>query len=163
MTPKECLNCLMDYWNYAQSIAIMANIEAESDYHEDALGDKNSKGEFTSYGLCQWHGSRWERLKKYAGTDGAIDPDVQVGFIVYEMEKWYPKTWKIFQEIGNDKAGAERAAYYFCYNYEVPANRQSKSEKRSIRAGELYEQFENKMSAEELICKIEEIIKQWKK
>ena len=172
MTKEQCLNLILDQGcTFAQAIGLMANIEAESAYYENALGDKNAQGEFTSYGLCQWHGVRWERLKKYAGTATTVPAATQIQFILYEMEKWYPKTYKIFKDIGNDQAGAEKFAYYFCYNYEVPADRKNKSMKRAERASELYEElYKEPLNLDRVFddilfytSNIEELIRQWKK
>lgn len=170
MTEKECLSALLEQMNFAQAIGILVNMKAESAYNENALGDLKD-GKYTSYGLCQWHGKRWERLQNYSGMITSIPAPTQISFLLWEMEKYYPKTWKVFQEIGDDKDGAERFAYYFCYNYEVPANREKKAEKRGIAAGELYEKYyiepvdPDTIIADALlkIMEAEEILKKWKK
>ena len=109
MTEKECLNALCEQMNYAQAIGILVNMRAESAYNENALGDLKD-GKYTSYGLCQWHGKRWERLQNYSGMITSIPVPTQISFLLWEMEKYYPKTWKVFQEIPDDKSGAERFA-----------------------------------------------------
>ena len=170
MTEKECLNALCEQMNFAQAIGILVNMRAESAYNENALGDLKD-GKYTSYGLCQWHGKRWERLQNYSGMITSIPVPTQISFLLWEMEKYYPKTWKVFNEIPDDKSGAERFAYYFCYNYEVPANRQSSSEKRSVAAGDLYDKHyiepvdSDTIIADALlkIMEVEEILKKWKR
>ena len=170
MTEKECLNALSKQMNFAQAIGILVNMKAESAYNENALGDLKD-GKYTSYGLCQWHGKRWERLQAYSGMITSIPVDTQISFLLWEMEKYYPKTWKVFNEIADDKSGAERFAYYFCYNYEIPANREKAAEKRGIAAGELYERYYvEPISADEIIelalekvKEAKEILEKWKK
>ena len=172
MTITECLNMILHRdFSYAQAIGLLSNIEYESAFNENALGDKNSNGEFTSYGLCQWHGTRWERLKQYAGTITTVPAQTQIDFVKWEMEKYYPKTWIIFNSIENNKEGAGKFAYYFCYNYEVPANRKTVSEKRRKRAEELYEMYYDDTKDTETIIneilfhigQIEGLIEKWKK
>ena len=43
---------------------ILANIEHESGFRTDALGDGG-----TSYGICQWHNGRWNNLKNYCNKN----------------------------------------------------------------------------------------------
>ena len=171
MTLKECYQLLRDSnLNTAQACGILANIEAESACNENALGDLKD-GKYTSYGLCQWHGVRWERLQAYAGMVTSIPPDVQINWMKIEMQKYYPKTWKLLNATPDDKDGAAKLAYYFCYNYEVPSKRQVKSEKRATRASELFEMFyEAPISLDQIldqalnkIIEAEEILKSWKK
>ena len=51
--------------NNAAACGILANIYKESSFNPHALGDSG-----TSYGICQWHGSRWDRLKTYCSNNG---------------------------------------------------------------------------------------------
>ena len=47
-------------FNDAAICGILANIEHESGFSTTALGDGG-----TSYGLCQWHNSRWDNLNNF--------------------------------------------------------------------------------------------------
>ena len=47
-------------FNDAAICGILANIERESGFDTEALGDGG-----TSYGICQWHYGRWDNLESY--------------------------------------------------------------------------------------------------
>ena len=62
---------IYDYLKYTMGLntaavcGILANIEKESDFNPHALGDSG-----TSYGICQWHNTRWTDLKNYCNNNG---------------------------------------------------------------------------------------------
>ena len=66
-----------------QAAGIVGNFMHESSLNEQALGDNG-----TSYGLGQWHNSRWDQLKKYAKNKGKdySDFDIQLEFAWNELE-----------------------------------------------------------------------------
>lgn len=81
---KQANNILIaDGWQQHQACGIIANIEAESSFNEDAVGDHG-----TAFGLCQWHPDRQKNFKNHFGhniQDSTFDE--QVRFITFEMTK----------------------------------------------------------------------------
>ena len=53
--------------NYSSAAAcgVLANIKAESDFNPHCYGDNG-----TSYGICQWHNSRFTALKNWCSQNG---------------------------------------------------------------------------------------------
>ena len=114
-------------YNEAAASALVANIKYESGFRPDASGDSGS-----SYGICQWHASRKTRLISWCESNGYDFQTLegQLYFLKYELEKYYPSVHRYLLSVSNDAQGAYDAAYYFCYNFEAPANRASKSNTR---------------------------------
>lgn len=114
----------------AAASGIMANIQYESGFSNTAIGDGG-----TSYGLCQWHAERFTRLRKYCGSRG-IDyrtTEGQLIYLEYELVKSYPDVLEYLKKVENTKTGAYDAAYYWCVNFEKPAN----MEKKGVLRGNL--------------------------
>ena len=113
----------------------MANIKNESSFRPTAY---NSNG--GSYGICQWTGSRYTRLKNFCSDHGYDYKtlEAQLWFLEYELENHYTKTLKYMRAVENTASGAYDAGYYWCYNFEVPANRSSVSVKRGNLAKDTY-------------------------
>lgn len=115
--------------NKAAACGIIANIKYESGFRTDALGDNGR-----SYGICQWFDTRWSRLTNYCVSNG-YDPQTlegQLRFMKYELEKHYPMVLNYLKNnIFENEQGAYDAAWYFCYHYEGPANRNSVSKTRA--------------------------------
>ena len=96
---------------------IMANIERESGFRLQSLGDAG-----TSYGLCQWNNSRWERLINHCGN--RIDTvDCQLDYLLYELKNYYKDVYAYIM----DNNTAYDIGYYFCYHFEKPAKRDTTS------------------------------------
>ena len=55
-----------------------------------------------------------------------------------ELKHTYKKVWDVLTSIPNSAQGAYDAGYYFCYYYEVPANRESSSVSRGTLAAETF-------------------------
>ena len=113
----------------AATCGVMANIQMESNYNPDALGDYG-----TSYGLCQWHDDvalgydRWTQLKNFCAANGLQwqnSVDGQMQFLQYELERGYKKVLSNLRSQPETAQGAYDAAYYYCVNYEVPANKEA--------------------------------------
>lgn len=118
--------------NEAASVGVLANINAESGYRQNALGDKNSEGYFTSYGLCQWHNTRWEKLIQF-GTDNDVDWQTvhgQMMYLQYELEHGYRGVLAALRAVENTDQGAYEAGYIFCAKFEVPANTAQRADAR---------------------------------
>ena len=86
-------------YSKANASGIAGNIYVESKYDPKAIGDNG-----TSFGLAQWHKSRWESLKKWSNERG-LDVnkfETQLKFIDWELNNtekkakrelnWKPKT-----------------------------------------------------------------------
>jgi hypothetical protein len=120
--------------NQAAATGVLANINAESGYRQNALGDKNTEGYYTSFGLCQWHNSRWESLISFCNEKGVDWQTVrgQMMYLQYELENVsrFKTVIETLRTVPNNEQGAYQAAYIFCYRFEVPANRDQKSDSR---------------------------------
>ena len=122
-------------YNAAAAAGVLANINAESGFKTAINGDGG-----TSYGLCQWHASRKTRLITYCAQYG-LDVNSLIGqlmYLMYELETYYPAVHRYLKGVSNTAQGAYDAGYYFCYNYEAPANKASKSVTRGNSAKSTY-------------------------
>lgn len=118
-------------YNSAAAAGLLANIQAESGFRVNANGDSGR-----SYGICQWFSSRKTRLLNWCELKG-YDPATlyaQLQFLHYELETYYPKVDRYMKNVADTADGAYDAAYYFCYNFEAPANKESRSVSRGNSA-----------------------------
>lgn len=122
--------------NTAGACGVLANIEYESNFKLGTISDGG-----TSYGICQWHRSRWTALKNYCKKNG-LDPatlDGQLAYLNYELNtSSYKKILNYIRGVDNTAKGAYNAGHYWCYYYEVPANRASKAVTRGNTAKNKY-------------------------
>ena len=117
--------------NPAAVCGIVANILQESDCCPNALGD-NGK----SYGICQWHRSRWQDLINYCNAAGYdwTSLEGQLMFLRYELDTRYQDLKYLLMTCPTSPDGAYNAGYYFCVCYENPENTYSKAELRACDA-----------------------------
>ena len=89
------------------AVGILTNIYCESSFNYNAVGDNG-----TSYGICQWHAGRWEKLKNYCNNNGLDWQSLggQLSYLKYETEVDYPNTMAAIRDTGNDADGAWRSA-----------------------------------------------------
>ena len=129
-------------FNAAVACGILANIEAESAFNPSASGDSG-----TSHGICQWHNSRWTSLVNYCNSIGysAYSIDGQLRYLQYELSAnngnilYNGKTISDYlRTLPNSADGAYEAGRYWCYAYEVPANKEAVSQTRGNRARNAY-------------------------
>lgn len=122
-------------YNPAAASGLLANIKAESGFKPNINGDSG-----TSYGICQWHASRKTRLINWCNNNGLDYTSLagQLYFLKHELETYYPSVNRYMKGVSNDADGAYDAAYYFCYNFEAPANKASKSTSRGNSAKNTY-------------------------
>lgn len=120
--------------NDAAACGIVANIEKESSFNPNLYGDSG-----TSYGICQWHNTRFYALRSFCADNGYDYRTVtgQLYYLKHELETSYPNTLRDIKAVANTEEGAFYAGYSFCYNFEKPANREYKSEQR----GELAKKY----------------------
>ena len=129
-----CLTLLNSGFSENGVAALMTNIRHESSFRVDALGDNG-----TSYGLCQWHNSRWDDLKN-SFPDTYHTADSQVRFLLYELQNKYPT---LYTDLYEGNGSASDLTYDFCYNFERPAKRETSCKKRTNSTGELVNYVEN--------------------
>lgn len=121
--------------NTAAACGVLANIEAESNFSTSALGDSG-----TSYGICQWHSGRFDRLKQYCRTYGLdyTSLDGQLEYLRYELQTGYSNVLTTLRRLPNSEDGAYQAGYLWCYYFEIPASREESSARRGRNAQYFY-------------------------
>lgn len=125
--------------NSAAACGVMANIDEESDFNPRlVIVDTNG---LLSGGLCQWNGGRFSRLRAYCSDKGVsyLSVEGQLGYLKKELSgKAYGYIYDYLKNVPNTAQGAYDAAYYWCYYFEVPANRYSKAISRGNAAKSKY-------------------------
>jgi len=115
-------------YSKAAICAILANMSQESGFRTDALGDNG-----TSYGLCQWHAGRWDRLNSYCNEHG-YDPssvEGQVAYMDYELQNNYSGVYDKLMSVDDTIEGAREASKYWTIHYEIPANKEQRAAERA--------------------------------
>ena len=117
------------------SSGILANIAAESSFNPYAYGDGG-----TSYGICQWHASRFNSLINYCNNNGYDWQGLegQLHYLDYELRNNYSWLLSNLYAIENSGDGAYLAAYMWCVNFEVPADMENKANTRGAAARDWY-------------------------
>lgn len=112
------LTSVMDF-NCAAACGILANIQAESSFNHTATGDSG-----TSYGICQWHNTRWTDLKNFCNRQGLdwTTLDGQLKFLNYELNKSYPTILRGMKSRENTAYDAYLCGAYWCEEFERPSN-----------------------------------------
>lgn len=73
-------------WTHAQAAGLVANLDRESAFSPNALGDKDKSGNYQAYGLAQWHPDRQADFKAWSGHDiQGSTLDEQMRFVQYEL------------------------------------------------------------------------------
>lgn len=129
-------------FNSAGACGVMANIQRESSFNPHATGDNG-----TSYGICQWHNGRWTAMKNWCKSNGYDSTTLtgQLNYLKFELSQnnsnylWNGKTiYNKIKGVANSAQGAYDAGYYWCYYYEVPANKDNVSVTRGNLAKNSY-------------------------
>lgn len=123
-----CLTLKKSGFSNNAVIALMVNMNAESSFRVDALGDNG-----TSYGLCQWHNGRYTNLKNHCGNKYST-VECQLSFLLYELQNSYKGVYNNL--LSNNSA--RNMADYFCQNFERPYKYQTNC---PIRADKFTTQF----------------------
>ncbi|MBQ8469393.1 MAG: transglycosylase SLT domain-containing protein [Clostridia bacterium] len=137
----------------AAACGVMANIEKESNFNPSAGSTSGA------YGLCQWTGSRRSNLFSYCNRNGYSSSSVegQVAFLLYELRNSYSGVLNSLKSVANNADGAYNAGYRFCYDFERPANKSSRSSQRaSVAKNSYWPAYKNKaeqIAAEETEAK----------
>ena len=150
--------------NSAAACGVLANIYYESGFDPHMEGDNN-----TSYGICQWHADRKTNLINYCKSNNLdyTTLEGQLAFLKYELVNSYSKIYNYMLDEKNTADGAYDAGWYWCYNFEVPANRETVSVTRGNLAKNTYwEQYGKDEIAPPAISNLQSlengILLQWK-
>ena len=121
--------------NAAAASGVMANIQYESGFDPTIWGDGG-----TSHGLCQWHNGRCAGLSSFCAENGYDEGSVygQMAYLQYELETSYPGVLEALRTAEDNASGAYDAAWYWCYYFEVPANREYQADQRGQAAANDY-------------------------
>ncbi len=133
-TIYEFLKAELGY-NTATACGILANIEHESNFNPNIYGDHGS-----SYGICQWHSSRFTALKNFCDQNNYSWKSLtgQLYFLKYEMSTSNKSLHSKLKACPNTENGAYNAGYTWCYDFERPANKAQKSVERGNLAVNKY-------------------------
>ena len=94
--------------NNAAACGVLANIQCESNFNPNASGDYG-----TSYGICQWHNTRFTALKNYCSSNG-YDYTTLIGqlhYLEYELTNSYSGVLSKLRSVSNTASGAYDAGY----------------------------------------------------
>lgn len=125
----------------AAACGVMANIEKESNFNPSAGSTSGA------YGLCQWTGNRRSNLFSFCNRNGYSSSSVegQVAFLMYELRNSYSGVLNSLKSVANSADGAYNAGYRFCYDFERPANKGSRSSQRaSVAKNSYWPSYKNK-------------------
>lgn len=121
--------------NKAAASGVIANFIAESGIRTTAMGDNG-----TSYGLCQWHNERWDKLCRYAKAceKPMEDIDTQLHFFMDEVVNEYPELYQELLKIEDTELGAYRAGYIITMEYEKPLAGEVAADSRGAAGASTY-------------------------
>lgn len=124
-------------YSRAAAVGILSNIRSESNYNPESKGDKQN-GEYTSFGICQWHLGRGTAMKNYCKSNGFAETDIigQLGYLAKELGPGGNRVGvgNYMKTVPDTAQGAYDAAYKFCVSFEAPANPKDKGNTRGIYA-----------------------------
>ena len=122
-------------FNDAAICGILANMQHESNFRPNALGDGK-----TSYGICQWHAGRYTRLKNYCKQNNLDYKTVegQLEYLVWELKNYYKPVYNTLKSVPNTSQGAYQAAAEWTKKFEVPANKEAAAVRRGNLAVKSY-------------------------
>ena len=134
---EYCYNYLVNTLglNAAAASGLLANFEEESSFNPNLYGDSGS-----SYGLCQWNKDRKTALISYCTSNGLDYTTLygQLSYLNYDLRTNFPELLQTLKSAANTSTGAYNAGYRFCYDFEKPANKESKSASRASKASSNY-------------------------
>ena len=132
---KEAIEYFMSQgWTREQAIGIAANLEKESSWDHQAVGD-NGK----AYGLAQHHGDRQANFKRKFGKDmRKASFREQLEFVNYELTDGTEKG--AGRRLRNAASAAEAAAIVSRY-YERPSDANGEASKRSNLANQIQREY----------------------
>ncbi|MDE5772358.1 MAG: Ig-like domain-containing protein [Ruminococcus sp.] len=104
--------------NSAQACAGLANIYKESSFNNKlSIIDTNGK---RSYGICQWNGDRYEKLKSWCGNNGYNYQSIegQLNYLKYEFHNDENKAYKLIIQYPDTQQGCYDASYCWAEKFE---------------------------------------------
>lgn len=119
----------------AAACGVLANIQEESGFQIGVLGDAG-----TSYGICQWHASRYTSLLSWCSGNGRdySSLDGQLWYMKHELETTHKTTLDALRAVPDTADGAYEAGRQWCLLFEVPKNKEEKAEQRGNIAQSVY-------------------------
>ena len=127
--------------NTAAVSGIVANLWYESSFDPSRVGDGG-----TSFGICQWHDERWGYLIDFCNAYGydARSAEGQLQFMKYELETEYGELLDRLRSCSDTKEEAYYNAFYFCADFENPAEIEKKANDRgNFACNSVYEKIRN--------------------
>lgn len=132
-SPREVIDFLMKKGlNLAAACGIAGNIQAESGFRTNAVGDSG-----TSFGICQWHNNRGTAMKNYCEAFGGnwnINLTGQLEYLWHELQTVPSYSLPALRAVTNSLEGAKMAADIFVRKFEIPAEVDKASIKRQQNA-----------------------------
>ena len=130
-------NALRDNFGFSHAAAcsVLANAYNESNFNYTSVGDGG-----TSYGLFQWHNTRWEQLKSWCNANGYdwTSPDGQVAYLRSELESGYKSVLDHLLAVDDSEVGAYDGAAYMCAHFEIPSDIPGQSASRGNMAIKIF-------------------------
>ena len=122
-------------FNCAAASGVLSNAYFESNFNPQEYGDRG-----TSYGLFQWHSGRMKNMMKYCDSNwyDYRTASGQMHYLEYELKRSYKTILNHMLAVENTPEGAYETGYYWCYYFEIPANREAKSVQRGKTAKNTY-------------------------
>lgn len=135
-------------YNAAAACGVLANIEAESNFNPNVWGDSGN-----SYGICQWYKTRRLAMENFCATDpvcvaNGYTHETLMGQLYYLKKElsannsaylWNGKKINDYMlSVSNTAQGSYEAGYYWCYYFEVPADKTTRSISRGNTAKNKY-------------------------
>lgn len=144
----------------AAAVGVLANIQSESSFNCAAAGDymwkctkcgtwnspkvnicsncNSVQGSAvavpTSFGICQWHFGRGDKMKQVAGSNWSSNLTGQLDYLMQELHSGYRGTFDAMIAVPNTINGAMYAADIFVRNFEKPAHPDKASAARQAHA-----------------------------
>lgn len=130
-------------YNDAAISGIMGNMEHESAFNTNALGDNGH-----SHGICQWNetknaGYRWTKATKWMESNGydVNSAEGQAEYMVHELENSFSKLNDTIKNIDNTDDGARTVAREFSLRYEMPAAKEKAANARASSTTKYYNNY----------------------
>lgn len=105
-------------FNNAACCGILANIQRESWFRPNAVGDNGA-----AYGICQWN-ARKQSLINWCKSNGLnyTTLEAQLAFMRYELTQvsYFKGVYNTLRNVPDTADGAYTAGYEFCAKYEIP-------------------------------------------
>ena len=110
----------------AGTAGILGNMECESGFNLGAAGDGG-----TSFGLCQWHNSRGDAMKKTAGNNWDTNLKGQLDYLISELKSGYSNLYKTLTTTNSVKEAASQMVDKFevCQGHETAEVQNFRTEK----------------------------------